>query len=133
MSRENVETLRRLFERWGQGITEVPTDLVAPEIELASPFADLRGGPYRGYDGARDWLRDIREQFETWAYTIGEWHDLGTRVLALGSVQLEGRGSGLPLDQEVGWLARFSADGRVSHIRVFADHEAAREAAAAAE
>ena len=77
MSRENVETLRRLFERWGQGITEVPTDL--------------------------------------------------------GSVQLEGRGSGLALDQEVGWLAGFSADGRVSHIRVFADHEAAREAAAASE
>jgi ketosteroid isomerase-like protein len=132
MSRKNVETLRRCSSGGGRGSPRCRPTSSRPRSS-SPPFADLRGGPYRGYDGARDWLRDIHEQFETWAYTIGEWHDLGTRVLALGSVQLEGRGSGLALDQEVGWLAGFSADGRVTHIRVFADHEAAREAAATAE
>jgi ketosteroid isomerase-like protein len=133
VSEENVQTLRRLLELWDQGITDVPTDLVAPDIELASPLTNFRGRPYRGYDDAREWLRDINEQFETWAYTISEWRDLGTGVLALGRLRLEGRGSGLVLDQELAWLARFSADGRISRIQVFADRGAALEAAAVAE
>ena len=133
MSEENVQTLRRLLERWQHGMTDVPTDLIAPEIELASPLTNLRGRPYRGYDDAREWLRDISEQFETWDYEIAEWRDLGSGVLALGRVRLEGRGSGIALDQEVAWLVAFSADGRISRIQVFADQAAALEAADAAE
>jgi ketosteroid isomerase-like protein len=104
MSQENVQTLRRLIELWARGPTDVPTDLVAPEIEFVSPLTDLRGRPYRGYDEAREWMRDVREQFETWEYTVDELREAGDAVLALGHVHLKGRGSGVVLDQtEPGW------------------------------
>ena len=48
MSQENVDTVRRMFDAWKQGVREVPTDLVAPQIEFVSPLTSLRGRPYRG-------------------------------------------------------------------------------------
>ena len=129
MSQENVETLRRLIELWAQGPTDVPTDLVAPDIEFVSPLTRFRGRPYRGYDDARDWMRDIREQFETWEYTLDELREAGEAVLALGHVHLKGRGSGVVLEQDGAWLARFAADGRVRRMQVFTDRDEALEAA----
>jgi ketosteroid isomerase-like protein len=129
MSQENVETLRRLIDLWAQAPTDVPTELVAPDIEFVSPLTSLRGRPYRGYDDAREWLRDVREQFETWEYTVDELREAGDAVLALGHVHVKGRGSGVVLDQEAAWLAHFAADGRVSRMQVFTDRAEALEAA----
>jgi ketosteroid isomerase-like protein len=45
MSQKNIATVRRLFDAWKEGPTDVPTDLVAPEIEFISPltaFAVIR-------------------------------------------------------------------------------------------
>ncbi|MGH2924816.1 MAG: nuclear transport factor 2 family protein [Solirubrobacterales bacterium] len=128
MSQENVETLRRLIDLWAEGPTDVPTDLVAPAIEFISPLTGLRGRPYRGYDDAREWLRDVREQFETWEYTVDELREMGDAVLAFGNVHMKGRGSGLVLDQDGAWLAHFAPDGRISRMQVFFDRDEALEA-----
>jgi ketosteroid isomerase-like protein len=133
MSQENVETLRRLVDLWAQGPTDVPTELVAPDIEFVSPLTSLRGRPYRGYDDAREWLRDVREQFETWEYTVDELREAGDAVLALGHVHLKGRGSGVVLDQEGAWLAHFAADGRVNRMQVFTNRGDALQAAGLSE
>ena len=129
MSTENVEIVRRLFNLWKEGPSDVPTDLVAPEIEFVSPLTNLRGRPYRGYDDARQWLQDISEQFERWEYTLDEIKEVRDRVLALGHVHLTGRGSGVSLDQEGGWLLDFAPDGRISRMQVFTDQSEALEAA----
>ena len=133
MSQENVEMLWKLFDVWKAGPTDVPTDLIAPEIELVSPLSSLRGRPYRGYDDARQWLKDVDEQFELWEYTFEEVREVGDRVLALGHVHLKGRGSGLTLDQDGGWLLDFAPDGRVSRMQVFTDWDQALEAAGLSE
>ena len=78
-------------------------------------------------------MRDVREQFETWEYTIDELQEAGDVVLALGHVHLKGRGSGVVLDQEGAWLADFAAYGRVSRMQVFTDRGAALEAAGLSE
>ncbi len=129
MSQENVDTVRRLFDAWKQGVREVPTDLVAPQIEFVSPLTSLRGRPYRGYDDARQWLRDVTEQFETWEYTVDNLRPVADAVLAFGNVHVKGRGSGVTLDQEVAWLAHFAPDGRVSRMQVFTDRDQALDAA----
>jgi ketosteroid isomerase-like protein len=131
-SQRRVEAVRRLFELWGEGAEDVPTDLVAPEIELVSPLTSLRGRPYRGYDEARQWVFDIREQFESWDYTLDEVRSVGDKVLALGKVRLEGRASGVSLDQEAAWLASFADDGRIVRMEIFTDRDAALEAAGGA-
>jgi ketosteroid isomerase-like protein len=129
MAEEKTEIVRRLFDVWKEGPSDVPTELIAPEIEFVSPLTSLRGRPYRGYDDARQWLQDVNEQFERWEYTLDEIRGVGNRVLALGHVHLTGRGSGVALEQEGGWLLDFAPDGRISRMQVFTDQDAALEAA----
>lgn len=124
-----MEVVRRLFDLWKEGPEDVPADLIAPEIEFVSPLTSLRGRPYRGYDDARQWLRDVNEQFESWEYTLDEITNVGDRVLAFGQVSLKGRGSGVTLDQEGAWLLDFAPDGRISRMQVFTDRDQALEAA----
>jgi ketosteroid isomerase-like protein len=123
------ETVQQLFDLWKEGPSDVPEDLIAPEIEFVSPLTSLRGRPYRGYDDARQWLRDVNEQFDEWEYTLDDIKEVGDRVLALGQVHLKGRGSGVTLDQEGAWLLDFAPDGRISRMQVFTDRAAALEAA----
>ena len=118
MTLDRAGTVRRLFELFNEGIDDVPTDLVSPEIEFVSPLSQVRGRPYRGYDGARQWLRDVGEQFERWHYEIAEIREDGAAVVATGVVHLEGRASGVVLDQEATWLAHFADDGRVVRMEV---------------
>jgi ketosteroid isomerase-like protein len=118
MARGRAETVRRLFELFNQGIDDVPTELVSPEIEFASPLSGVRGRPYRGYEGARQWLNDVGEQFDRWSYEIEEVREEGETVVATGVVHLRGRASGVELDQPAVWTVGFGADGRVSELEV---------------
>lgn len=129
MSQDHLDTLRKLFDAWLEGPTDVPTDLVAPDVEFVSPLTSLRGRPYRGYDDARQWIRDVSDQFEKWQYTLESMQEVGEDVLAFGRVHLQGRGSGIALDQEGAWLVSFAADGRVNRMQVFTDRDEARRAA----
>jgi ketosteroid isomerase-like protein len=129
VSPDRVATVRRIFELWSEGVDDVPTDLISPEIELVSPLTGLRGRPYRGYADARQWLVDIREQFERWDYEIAEVREVADFVVAFGEVHLEGRTSGVSLDQRVAWLAAFAADGRIARMEVFTEPDEALRAA----
>jgi len=118
MALGRAETVGRLFELFNQGVTDVPTELVAPEIEFVSPLTQVRGRPYRGYDDARQWLSDVNDQFERWSYEIEEIREEGDVVLATGRVRLQGRASGVELVQNVVWRAGFADDGRVDRMEV---------------
>ena len=113
-----AETVRRLFELFNAGVDDVPTDLVSPEIEFVSPLTQVRGRPYRGYDDARQWLSDVKDQFERWQYEIGEVREEGETVIATGVVHVKGRASGVELDQPATWTAHFADDGRVARMEV---------------
>jgi ketosteroid isomerase-like protein len=118
MALGRAATIRRLFELFNEGIDEVPKDLVSPEIEFVSPLTQVRGRPYRGYDDARQWLSDVRDQFERWHYDIDEVREEGDTVIATGIVHVEGRASGVALDQPATWVAHFADDGRVARMQV---------------
>ena len=127
-SDDHLETVRNLFDRWQEGLDEVPTDLIAPDAEMSSPLTSVRGRTYRGYDDMRQWLDDVREQFESWEYEFDEVREEGEAVLAVGTVHLQGRGSGIALDQEAGWVLRFAPDGRINRMQVFFDRAEAQAA-----
>ena len=129
VSRDRVATVRRIFELWGEGVDEVPTDLISPEIEFVSPLTSMRGRPYRGYADARQWLADIREQFKRWDYELAEVREVADAVVAFGEVHLEGRTSGISLNQRAAWLASFAADGRIARMEVFTEPDEAMRAA----
>ena len=101
-SERNVKQVKDAFARWNSGVRDVDYDTIDAEVELYTPLGSTGGGPYRGHDGFRQWLRDIDEQFEEWELTVDEWRPLEDgRLLGLGSIHARGRGSGVELDQDI--------------------------------
>ena len=128
MSQENVQILRRAFERWNSGDMDLTPDLIDPACEVRSPLSSVSGEPYRGIPGYRRWIADIADHFEEWKVQADEIRTLSDgRLLVLGSVHLRGRGSGVAFDQPVGWLIGVR-EGRLLHLTIYQDHADALKA-----
>jgi ketosteroid isomerase-like protein len=115
-----VDLVRAIFRRFNEGDREPREDEWHEDAELVSPIADLRGGPYRGYAGIREWQRDVSEHFEDWTTEMGEVRAVGERVLALGKIRMTGRGSGLEIEQDFGWVFDMR-DGRIARLQIVPD------------
>jgi ketosteroid isomerase-like protein len=78
------------------------------------------------------YLREIGELWESFRAIYDEWHDLGDRVLALGRYEARGRGSGVPVEAQLGgiWDLR---DHKISRVRNYLDHREALRAAGLSE
>lgn len=128
---DRLEVLGRFFSLWAEGVREIPPELAVPEIEIVSPLSSLSGTPYRGYEGVREWIRDVEEQFESWEYKLDEVREGAdpATVVGIGSVHLVGRGSGVAMDQPVAWVLRFAPDDRVRRVEVYTDRQAGLTAA----
>ena len=127
MSHENVELVRQGFARWNEGDYDFFLNLAAPDIELLSRFGSLTGEPYRGHEGVREWLADIRQSFERFELWLDDLRDLGDEVLAIGGINMRARGSGLDLKEPMGWVLEFRG-GRVARMRFYAAPAEALEA-----
>jgi ketosteroid isomerase-like protein len=101
MSQENVEFARSVFSRWNAGERMFPDEEIHPDAVLVSR---ILGESVRGRDGVRRYLREIDEQFGDWTMVIQDYRDRGDYVVALGHISLQGRRSGIALDQPVGIL-----------------------------
>jgi ketosteroid isomerase-like protein len=125
---ERQELILDLFERWNHGDREIDAAVIDPDAAVHSA---MTRATYRGYGGIKDWMAEIDDQFDSWHLSVEEIKDLsGDRVLAFGSVHFRGRGSGVEFDQPLGWIIAFTGE-RVIEMRIFSDHERAREAAEA--
>ena len=122
---ENVERVRAAFARWNLGDHEALIEEFDPEVEIRAASSEgLSGEPFVGYDGFRAWIATMEESFEVWEIHPQLFHERGDVVVVLGSMHLRGRGSGVELDQETGWVLELR-DGRVRRLRAFLGHEQA--------
>ena len=127
MSQVNVELVRKGIAAWNQRDADLWLSYAAPEIEwLPAGPAAVESAVYRGYDEVASAYAKV---WETWA--VFELHecevrDLGDSVLWLGRVKMQGRGSGVELDQEFAAHAVMS-DGKVSRTQSFLSWQQALE------
>ena len=71
------------------------------------PFltARVEGDPgYHGHNGIRAWFEDVDEMFSEIHVELGPIREVGDRLLVLGQMTATGRGSGLEVSSEVGWV-----------------------------
>jgi ketosteroid isomerase-like protein len=99
------QRLRDGFARWNAGDHSFDPEWTAEDVEIHSAVADFAGTVYRGQEGVRQWVEDMREVFDEWQLRLDELEEFAPgRVIGVGTVHLRGRGSGVSVDQPCAWL-----------------------------
>jgi len=128
MSQENVELFRQALEAYNRRDIEPMLETWHPDAEWYPFTAAVEGDEaYHGREGLRQWWANIDATFEEFEASLDEIRDLGDAVLALGHLHARFR-SGVDLDTEIGWLARYR-DGLAVWGRAYQSHAEALEAA----
>ena len=123
MSQENVELVRRIYDAWDR--EQSARDFIAEDVEYVNPSYAVEPGIRHG----RACFRVVRETYEDFMIQIEEIVDAGgDDVLVLARYTASGRGSGVPLEGEHGyvWTVR---DGQAVRFQWFQSHQEAYEAA----
>jgi ketosteroid isomerase-like protein len=127
VAQDNVELARDLFERWAKRDYDALMAAAKPDVEIYSRFASLGGEPYRGREGVMRWIAEIEAIFGRFEVRTDDFRDLTDRVLVLGDIRLQGKGSGIEIDQPMGWLLELE-DGKLARMYFYSSHAEALEA-----
>lgn len=127
MSQENVDAFLESAEAAGRGDAEGVIRHMDREIEFVPQRAPVQGS-YVGHDSIRRFFADNSETFDLFEPRYPDVRDLGDRVLALGTLRIRGKGSGVETEVPSGIVVTFK-DGVMVHFKDYADHRLALEAA----
>jgi ketosteroid isomerase-like protein len=128
MSRENVEAFLEINEAMRRGDVEAVLRWVDEEGVFLAARSAVEGA-YRGHDGVRRFMADSAENFEKFEPDYPDVRDLGDRVLAIGTIHVRGRGSGVETDISAAGIATFNGEGRLVRWEDFRERHVALEAA----
>jgi ketosteroid isomerase-like protein len=146
MSKENVDTVREVFELFrnrdstaergfGEADVAKALELLHPDFELDAtrvPMTDLRGR-YRGPIEVADFWRRWLEAWESHEFGA-ELTGAGDRVFAeMGQQRMRGNGSGVEVSLPPVWQVFTLREGRVIGQTFYLDEAEAREAAGLSE
>jgi ketosteroid isomerase-like protein len=130
---ENEETARRALAAFNRTFADGTPDLyelLDPDVEWMPITAALEGTSYQGENGVRQWIEELRRDWEVFETRPEESHDLGgERVLVIGTWRARGRGSGVELDSPQAYWLMHLRGGKVTQLRTFTDMEQAFDAA----
>jgi|SRR5215211_272562 len=123
MSEENIDLIKRIYDAWDR--EESARDFISAEVEYVNPAYAVEPGTRVG----RGSFRVIRETYEHFRIAIERFVDAGGEdVVVLAHYSASGRGSGVPLTGEHGYVWTVK-DGEAVRFRWFNSHREALEAA----
>jgi ketosteroid isomerase-like protein len=125
---EHVE----LFLRGADAINRLDAAALMEVVDERSVFEPLRSateGAFVGPDGMRRFLADTAETFDLFKATYPDVRDLGDgRLLAIGTIRMRGRESGVEADVATAAIVEFR-DGVLVRYKDYGDAQLALEAA----
>jgi ketosteroid isomerase-like protein len=130
MSEENVEVIREALEAFAAVDVERLLGYMDPEIEFEPHLAGVEGN-YRGHGGVREFMSDAFPYSDGGQVVRIKWRDirdLGDRILALGTFEINFRDSGIDLEVPFGIVATIRG-GLIVHLKDFGNRTEALEAA----
>jgi ketosteroid isomerase-like protein len=127
MSQENVDAFRRGTDAISRGDLLDITETVHPEA-VFEPLRSGTEGAFVGHEGMRRFLADTEDMFEIFQASYTDVRDLGERVLAIGSIRMRARGSGVETDVPTAAIVEYR-DGLLWRYK---DYGQARQALTAA-
>jgi ketosteroid isomerase-like protein len=126
MSQEIVDVFQRGTEAINRGELDIPA-FVHPEV-VFEPQRSRTEGAFVGHEGMRRFIADTEEMFEVFNATYTDVRDLGDRVLAIGSIRMRAKVSGVETDVPTAVIAEFR-DGLMSRFHDYGDARSALRAA----
>ena len=123
MSQSNVELFLRGMRAVNSGDIDTVLQLAADDV-VSNTLRSGIEGEYRGHDGIRQFFADNAESFEVFITDYHDVRDLGDRVLAIGTIHLRGRGSGVETDIPTAGVATFR-DGKLTRWEDYGDRRLA--------
>ena len=129
MSRENVQTARRMIELYNAGDVAGCILFAAPDIVCHPAEGEPETRVVHGSEAWGEYLRDALDIFVEYEVETSEYIDLGECVVVVGSIHGRGRASGVKVSSDEVWLFRFS-DGKAVEYRECGTKARALKAAA---
>jgi len=129
MSAENVEVVRRGYERFAE-TGELTGEIMAPDHVW--DMSTFRGWPerkkYEGLEGAREFINDWASAWDDWRLEVVELVDAGEEVVAILHQTGTSKTTGLEVEMDFAqvWTVK---DGRQTYMRMYADPDEALAAA----
>ena len=121
-----------LFLRGMDAITRSDAAALLETIDERSVFEPLRSateGAFIGPEGMRRFLADTMDAFDLFKASYTDIRDLGDgRLLAIGTLRMRGRASGVESDIATAAIVEFR-DGVLVHYKDYGDRRVALEAA----
>jgi ketosteroid isomerase-like protein len=114
MTEADLATFRRFHEAWTAGDLETVLDCVVPDV-VAHPLHGLlfTQMEFRGYDGIRQWHREMTEPYDGFEARVEEVHHHPNGVAGL--LTLIGYRGDEPLHARVGVVCEMR-DGRIATL-----------------
>jgi ketosteroid isomerase-like protein len=134
MSEENVEIVEAWARAWNRGDRDAWLAPTHPEVEWSSAIQRQVEGTDRIYKGQAEVGRFWDQWHTLWDVDIdiSEARDLGNSVLVLAVFRAKGKGSGVEIEQSIGYLFEFE-DGLIRKARAYLSPREALEAAGLSE
>jgi len=138
MSEENVEIVRRGYEALNAGDVEAALALFDPDVEVL--MAEQRGEvsrldlnkSYRGIDGFMTFLGQMAEAWGQFRWIPERYVDAGDQVVVFIRMTVEGKMSGVSVDQSMAHLCTVR-NGKLIRHETFWSRDQALEAAGLSE
>jgi ketosteroid isomerase-like protein len=120
VSRENLETVRRIYDAWGRGDFRAGTELYDREILLVLRPEFPEAGAYHGPEEIRKYMReDFLRDLEDAAIVGEDFLDAGDSVVVRVTQRATGPGSGVPVEMSYYqvWTFRGRFVVRIENVR----------------
>ena len=125
MSQEIVDAFRRGTDAMNRGELDIEA-MTHPEV-VFEPLRSLTEGAFVGHEGMRRFVDDTADMFELFTATYPDIRDLGDIVLAIGSIRMRAKVSGVETDVPSAVVAEFR-DGLVWRFKDYGDKRSALHA-----
>ena len=119
-----AELLRDAYDALGRRDFEVLSGLADPGFEMDLTDRVLNPATYRGAEGLARFLQEVDELWASMDLTVEQVLERDDEALAVLRVKLQGRGSGVQLNDRIAqwWTLR---DGKLVGMRLYQDADAA--------
>jgi ketosteroid isomerase-like protein len=124
MSQENVEIMRRGYERWSTtGEIRAHPDLVWDVSRLGWPDQQIYSGP----EGANQFNAEWAEAWDDWELEAEDYLDAGERVVVIANQRGRSKATGIPVEMRFAQVWSFR-DGYAIRMEMYASVDEALEA-----